>query len=1076
MFTKKLLVQYAGELTYNGGKQLAESDAVGALDIETESDGMTTVHATIREPRYNEENETYVTFGDDYSRHLSARCTCTYARVTRRMCAHMIAVLLEYERHTSSLPMKMGSAKLDPRLLELMQNIADASEPEQGDPVVLQPILSFPNDTDQPSVKVEFRIGRRKSRSYVLKNIRDFCKNIEEADTVKYGKSLEFRHTISAFDEASRPMVHYLQSLVNKDDRFTPDRSSSGYYSYYGYMSGSSDTPDRSLVLKGRFLDAFFEAAEGLELLVQIDDKTENMTICDEKPVLPVKMMQKEQGYLLSGSDAILYRGHKMLYYFDADKNLLYRFPYDDAYVKLSDYFRELDQPVFVPEGYLQQFSRYLYPVIVRNTVLQSDGFDPLDYAPMKPEFEIYLDMPQDSVITCELYAVYGEKKYNTLIGISGEDRRDEMAEKKMDSFVSRWFNAFDSEKNRLVLSQDDDKLFALLSEGIPEMQKSASVFISDALKRLQIHTMPAVSVGISVSHNLLQVNSDTDAIDRARLAEVLSRYERKKKYYRLKSGEFVTVDNGNIEELLSLAEDLSISPSALAKGNVELPQYRALYLEKYAQMSDMLTEDDSFRSLIHRFEEVSRNTYDIPKSFHGELRPYQVEGFKWLCRLHDNGFGALLADEMGLGKTIQLIAFLGSLKDRKRCLIVCPASLVYNWFYEIQNFMPQLPCVVVAGTAMNRMHAIQESPEDAVLITSYDALKRDFEHYSEMRFSCQVVDEAQYIKNANTQAAQSVKMITSDFKVALTGTPIENKLSELWSIFDYLMPGFFGSYNRFRDTFERRIVVEHNTQAEQRLRDMITPFVLRRLKKDVLQDLPDKIEEVYYARLESEQKEIYEAHADRLRLKLSKQSDEDFNTSKLEILAELMKLRQICCDPSLFLKNYHAGSAKTDLCMDTIRKAIDAGHKILLFSQFTSMLDILCKNLEKEHIAYHLLTGATKAADRIALVDQFQNDDVPVFCISLKAGGTGLNLTAADIVIHYDPWWNTAVENQASDRSHRIGQTNVVTVFRLILKDTIEDRILQLQKEKSDLSDRILSAEGISSASLSRQDLLKLI
>ena len=1073
MFTKKLLIQYAGKTAYTNGASLVEKNAVGELDIREDRDGMKTVWAVVHDYRYHDENETSVTFGEDYEKHLSARCTCSYARVTRSMCAHMIAVLLEYERHVSAMPVQSAGAKIDSRFLSIMNDIADASENEQGDPVELYPVLSFSDAEDKPSVQVEFRIGRKGSRPYVMKSISAFCKSVQENDTVKYGKSLEFRHNISAFDPDSRPLLQYLLSIIRKDDRYMPARQS--YYSYYGYSSDTS-APERSLSLSGRYLDDFFTAAEALPLQVQIDGSLSPMNIADEKPVLPVKMEKQGNGFLLSGTDAVLYQGQKHLYYFNADNNTLYRFPFDESYLKLMNYFRDLSSPVYLPEAYLQQFSRYLYPVIVKNTVIQSDGFDPLDYAPMKPEFEIYLDMPQDSVITCELYSVYGDRKYNMLLGISGEDRRDETSEKKMDSFVSRWFNAFDSVNTRLVLSEDDDKLFALLNEGIPEMQKIAVVYISDALKKLSVHKMPNVSVGISVSHDLLQVQSDTSQIDKARLAEVLSRYEKKKKYYRLKNGDFVTVDGSNLEELIALADDLSVSPAALAKGNVELPQYRALYLEKYAQMSDMLTEDDSFRQLIRRFDDVSHNEYEIPENFKGELRPYQKEGFKWLCRLHDNGFGALLADEMGLGKTIQLIAFLGALRDRKRCLIVCPASLVYNWYYEIQNFMPDLPCVTVSGTAMNRKHAIEESPEDAVLITSYDSLKRDFEFYGNMRFSCEVVDEAQYIKNANTQAAQSVKMISSDFKVALTGTPIENKLSELWSIFDYLMPGFFGSYRRFRDTFERRIVVERNQQAEERLRDMITPFILRRLKKEVLQDLPDKIEEVYYAKLEGEQKEIYDAHADRLRLTLAKQSDADFNTNKIQILAELMKLRQICCDPSLFLKGYHAGSAKTDLCMDTIRKAIDAGHKILLFSQFTSMLDILCRKLEKEHIAYHLLTGATKAADRIALVDQFQNDNVPVFCISLKAGGTGLNLTAADIVIHYDPWWNTAVENQASDRSHRIGQTNIVTVYRLILKDTIEDRILQLQKEKSDLSDRILSAEGINSAGLSREDLLKLI
>ena len=1071
MFDKNLLIQYAGKTQYDLGYEMYYKRRV--MDFEFHHDDDRTIaEATVYDPDTKLKQRTSVTFGDDYSRRLSARCSCSYSRQNRRMCSHMIAVLLEYD-HEISLPVP-DKEQIDPEFLTLINTIAENSESPAGEHVQLYPIFSFTRETETPRMKVEFRIGRPNARSYVLKDIGAFCRSLEERETIHYGKELDFRHTISNFDPASQPLVRFLQSIVNRDDQYMASRTAA--YSYYGIVPSYS-VPDRYLSLSGRYLDAFIEAVQDLPLSVSSGSGTRPIRLTDEKPVLPVKMQRSGNGYILSGCDAILYSGQEHLYYFDAESDQFYRFPYDKAYSQLVQYFADQKgKETYLPKAYLQQFSRYLYPVMVRNTIVQSDGFDPLDYAPLKPEFEIYLDMPQDDLITCELYAVYGENRYNLLNGISGENRRDEMAEKNMDTFVSGWFNAFDTVNSRLTLAGDEDKLYRLLTEGIPQMQEKAAVFISDALKRISVHTMPTVSIGISVDHDLLQVHSNNDPIDKARIAEVLSRYERKKKYYRLKNGDFINVNNADLEELLSLSEDLSVSPAALAKDDIELPQYRALYLEKYAQMSDMLTEEDSFHSLVERFAENEKTVHEIPSSFRGELRPYQKEGFEWLCRLKDNGFGALLADEMGLGKTIQLIAFLGAIPNRKRCLIVCPASLVYNWYYEIQNFMPDLPCCVITGTAMNRKHAIEESPENAVLITSYDSLKRDFDFYSDMHFSCEVIDEAQYIKNAATQAAQSVKMITSDFKVALTGTPIENKLSELWSIFDYLMPGFFGSYHRFRDTFERRIVINHEEAAEARLRDMITPFILRRLKKDVLDDLPDKIEEVYYAQLEGEQKDVYKAHADRLRLMLTKQSDADFNTNKIRILAELTKLRQICCDPSLFLNGYHAGSAKTDLCMDMIRKAIDSGHKILLFSQFTSMLDILCRELEKEHIPYHILTGATKTADRIALVEQFQHDTVPVFCISLKAGGTGLNLTAADIVIHYDPWWNTAVENQASDRSHRIGQKNVVTVYRLILKDTIEDRILQLQKEKSDLSDRILSAEGISSAGLSREDLLKLI
>jgi len=474
--------------------------------------------------------------------------------------------------------------------------------------------------------------------------------------------------------------------------------------------------------------------------------------------------------------------------------------------------------------------------------------------------------------------------------------------------------------------------------------------------------------------------------------------------------------------------------------------------------------------------KDFSMHDYPLPQDIKAELRPYQKAGFNWLCALRDNGFAGLLADEMGLGKTLQVIAFLGAWEKRSRSLVVCPASLVYNWSSEIQKFLPSLPSRIITGSASVRRELISSSSDNEVLITSYDLLKRDIDLYTDISFSCEIIDEAQYIKNAGTQASKAVKMINAKFKIALTGTPIENRLSELWSIFDYLLPGFFYGYQKFRANYELPIVRDEDKTAETQLRKMITPFVLRRLKKDVLQELPDKLEEVYYAQMEGEQKQLYDARVQRLKLMLTKQSDQEFKENKLIVLAELTRLRQICCDPRLIYSDYTKNSAKADMCVDMIKNAVEAGHKILLFSQFTSMLEILTDRLFKEGLSYHLLEGSTPKKQRADMVEAFQKDDVPIFCISLKAGGTGLNLTAADIVIHYDPWWNTAVENQASDRAHRIGQKNVVSVYRLIIKDTIEERILNLQQSKNDLADKILSGEGMSSAKLTREDLLSIL
>ena len=347
---------------------------------------------------------------------------------------------------------------------------------------------------------------------------------------------------------------------------------------------------------------------------------------------------------------------------------------------------------------------------------------------------------------------------------------------------------------------------------------------------------------------------------------------------------------------------------------------------------------------------------------------------------------------------------------------------------------------------------------------------------YEKHIFAIEVIDEAQYIKNPVTQAANSVKEIHASFKLALTGTPIENRLSELWSIFDYLMPGFLYSYNRFRNDMEIPIVSAGDENKMQRLRRMIRPFVLRRLKTDVLKDLPEKIEENVFSRLEGEQSALYHAHVQKMKIMLEKQDDADFAKGKIEILAELTRLRQICCDPALVFEGYGGESAKMETCMELVAGAVASGHKILLFSQFTSMLDHIREQFEKSGISYYMLTGSVSKEKRMRMVEDFNKDDTQVFCISLKAGGTGLNLTAADIVIHYDPWWNVAVQNQATDRAYRIGQKNVVTVYKLVTEGTIEEKIIEMQEKKKQLADNVLGGAGMESGSFSREELLELL
>ena len=437
----------------------------------------------------------------------------------------------------------------------------------------------------------------------------------------------------------------------------------------------------------------------------------------------------------------------------------------------------------------------------------------------------------------------------------------------------------------------------------------------------------------------------------------------------------------------------------------------------------------------------------------------------------------------MGLGKTLQAISLMESLKDDGDTgtdLVVCPASLVYNWQEEIKRFSPRLRSSVISGTAAERKKELgkisgknsKDTPD--ICITSYDSLRKDIALYEKIKFNVLILDEAQYIKNQKAGMTKAVKVLNGNHRFAMTGTPIENRLAELWSIFDFLMPGFLYAYKDFASRYETPIAKGKDQVAAESLKSMVRPFILRRLKSEVLKDLPEKLEEIRYVRFEEEQQKVYDGQV--VKLKKIIESSSGNNDDKIRILAELTKLRQICCDPSLLFENYDGESAKRKGCLDLINSAISGGHRMLVFSQFTSMLELLEKDLNENEIKYFKITGATPKEQRIRMVHEFNDGDVPVFLISLKAGGTGLNLTGADVVIHYDPWWNLAAQNQATDRAHRIGQTNKVTVYKMIMKDTIEEKILGLQEAKKDLADAILEGESKSLFALSGEELMRLL
>ena len=504
---------------------------------------------------------------------------------------------------------------------------------------------------------------------------------------------------------------------------------------------------------------------------------------------------------------------------------------------------------------------------------------------------------------------------------------------------------------------------------------------------------------------------------------------------------------------------------------------YRAGLVQELQTRGFELVLSDEFKKFWSQISSFStEEDLTLPKGVNAELREYQMKGFSWLWFMYKYGLNGILADDMGLGKTLQALSLVQKAKEEDGSmpvLVVCPTSVVFNWESEIQKFTPELTCLKLAG--VDRKNLFDKIPEYDIVITSYALIRRDIEALKDIKFRYVILDESQNIKNAMSQTAQSVKMLNADHKLALSGTPIENRLEELWSVFDFLMPGFLFNVAEFNFRYVNPIMERQDKTVEKRLKMQIYPFILRRMKRDVAKDLPDKVENIAYCEMTPEQKDFYLDVLDSTKEELFKSIEQNgLEKSRMSIFSALLRLRQICCHPRLYDKDMVKGdilSGKFEHLKGMLEQIISEGHRVLLFSQFVDMLDIIKGWLERSGIPYEYLTGKTK--DRQGAVERFNSSpSIPIFLISLKAGGTGLNLTGADYVIHYDPWWNPAVEDQATDRAYRIGQTKKVFVYRIITKNTVEEKIQKLKSIKRNLVDNVISVDRNITKSLTIDDI----
>lgn len=1088
-----------------------------------------------------------VVFADFESRIIDYDCDCPAAARFDGMCKHCVALTVAYFAQPKSFEeIGDGRAAVSPgrttseALAQCLAARSDATPVRVGALAVdaaagtvhLAVHLAYDGRFWSMDLTVEGPRG-----TYVVRDLEAFAHRVQRGEHFSYGKKLAFAHRLEAFDGPSRAVARKVAELF-------PDERLFG-----GSMFRTAGSK-RAVRLREAELSGMLGAmGEGASFMLERRDRDAaapapaRWVIAEDTPALSLGFAPAEGGYDLRLSEPVLVvRGLEEA--FVLSDGAAARATGADA--RAFAFLREAGLTeeganagvsagagagggVFVAERDAEAFCRRALPVLEETIDVElPETWEAL--RPVAGTLAFYFDVTgkkEAALIRLVVKAFYGERE------VVLESPADSAEEPELRPASSQAFRDQDLEDAGVAVAaqffdgsmtlplRQTELAGDLLYGGLVQFRALGEVFTTPAFDRLIVERPPRVSLGLSLRANLIQMDVRESDLSADELRAMLSAYRRRKRFHRMSDGRIAALGEGDVAALGDMMRDLGVSADELLDGGAELPTYQAFYLDR--EYGDAV-RDRAFEDYLRCLDEPGE-LVAAPASLVDTLRPYQVEGFRWLARLASLGFGGILADEMGLGKTLQMIALVKSLRDSGQLggpvLVACPASLVFNWADEFARFAPDVPVCALEGSRAHReallFRATQgidegrvlgcgdDAGEDArtageriagassadvpcVIVASYDRVRIDGAQLARVEWGLVVLDEAQYIKNHATKTTRAVKRLRSRLRFALTGTPVENRLSELWSIFDFLMPGFLGSYERFRERYELGIIGE-DEEAAARLRALIEPFVLRRRKADVLTDLPAKLESIRYVPLGREQRRLYDGAEQRLREDLNAQKRQnasranrrghipDAEKSAVEVLAELTRLRQIALDPALVFENYKGGAEKLGAIMELVDEAMEAGRKVLIFSQFTSYLDVLSAELNRRGIGHFAITGATPKRERVRLVRQFNNDETPVFLVSLKAGGTGLNLTGASVVVHADPWWNAAATDQATDRAHRIGQNREVDVYKVVAKGTIEERIVALQQAKRDLADSVIAATGGEAlAGLTRERLAELL
>lgn len=968
-------------------------------------------------------------------------CDCKQYRQTRS-CKHIAACLYYY----NDLLFEKKEVDISDLILKSFEEEKNVIKKEMNLQLSID-VKNYENSYyfySYKEVTTKLLIGLDKL--YTMKNhLNNFMTAYEnKSGEVYFGKNFTYDASKYYLSEENEKILYAYQEFVNNNSYY---RNSSNLKKLFSKLKKSS------FVINNYKVNGIIESFPVDTKLVKVnDDYVLNFELDNMETVL-------DEDY-----EYILYKG-KLYHLIGKEQQML------------ENLIENNVDNITITKDKFSLFTKGLLSVIKKNLNVDASVDDIV--IPKDIKTKLYFDLRNNYILANPVF-IYDDVEVNYFSN-NTDVLRDLNYETKVINDILKYGFIIDKEK---IVLEDLEEQVEFIENGLENLANEYEIFTTEKFKNVNIKKKTNISSMFKIGQdNIMGYNFELGDINSDELVNIFKNLKSKKKYYRLKNGDILNLEDEALQELSELTTELELSDEDIIKGNGSILKYRAIYLDSLKNTKyNIIKTDNLFDEFINKFYEYKDAKLTLDDI--SILRDYQVTGVKWLYNLDKTGFGGILADEMGLGKTIQVIYYIKQiLKDdpNAKFLIVVPTSLAYNWYHEFEMYAKDLKVIVNDGTKSNRKKVLEKLNDYNCIITTYGKLREDADIYQDYHFHAIVIDEAQNIKNTLAGVTKSVKNINADTKIALTGTPLENSVLELWSIFDFVMPGYLASLTKFQSKYRIKDFDEDTNELLKGLSKQINPFILRRKKEDVIKELPDKMINDVYVDLKDEQKKLYVAELEKVKKEMNEiMENEGISKARFLILQLLTKLRQICIDPKIIYENYSDGSNKLDHLETLVSDYIENNHKILIFSSFKTGLNIVKERLDKLKIKSYMIDGSVSSKRRIEMVDDFnQNDDIKVFLIMLKSGGTGLNLTSADVVIHLDLWWNPQAENQATDRAHRIGQKNVVEVVHLVTKGTIEEKILELQNKKKILSDKLIDGDKRDKnilGSLTKEDIKNLL